>query len=78
MIEIEEQAMVEYGETVGEATGTGSGDGGSSGGGSFDVGSDIVTAATDVVDRVASLPPEVLLLAAVVFLAGLLVLRRAV
>jgi hypothetical protein len=70
--------MVEYGETVGEMTGTtGSGGSGQSGGGSFDFGGDVVAAATDVVDRVATLPPEILLLAAVFIVGGILALRRA-
>jgi hypothetical protein len=66
--------MVEYGETIGRgpAGGTGSG-----GGGSVDVGGELTAALSDVVDRVAGLPPEVLLVLGVILLGGLLVLRRA-
>lgn len=72
----EDGGMVEYGRTVGEGTeAAGGGSGGS--GGVTDVGASAIGAAADAIDRVASLPPEMLLLLAVVVLVGFVVLRRA-
>lgn len=64
--------MVEYGNTIGQ--GPGAAGGGS--GGPVDVGADVTTFVSNAVDRVAALPPEALLLIAVVILGGLLVLKR--
>jgi hypothetical protein len=64
--------MVEYGNTVGR----GSGASGSGTGSPVDVGADVTSFVSNAVDRVAALPPEALLLLAVVILGGLLVLKR--
>jgi len=70
--------MVEYGQGVGQATGQGGGGRGTQlGGGAGDVGGQAVDALNDVVQRVVALPPEVLVIAAIAILAGLVVLRRA-
>lgn len=67
--------MVEYGNAgrvANEATGGGGGSGvGGMGGSPMDL-------ITDAVDRVASLPPEQLILLAAVALVGLFIFRRAV
>ena len=64
--------MAEYGRIVGQGTGVG-GRSGSSG----DVTSQIMAAVSDVVERIASQPPEILLgLAAVVIIGGWLLMRR--
>ncbi len=68
--------MVEYGHGVGQVSGAGGGGGGQRGG-SGDVGAQAVELVTDTVDRIAALPPEMLLVLAVVILAGLVVLKRA-
>lgn len=66
--------MIEYGHGVGQGTGA---TGGRSGGGSTDLGGEAVNALADVVDRVAALPPEMLVVLLLVVLAGLFVLKRA-
>jgi hypothetical protein len=66
--------MVEYGNGVSQATGA---TGGGGGGGSTDLVGSAVHFVSDAVDRVAALPPEVLIGAAVILLVGFLVLRRA-
>ena len=66
--------MAEYGQTIGGGPASGAGGGG---GRSVDVTGELTAAFGDVVDRVASLPPEMLLVLAVAILGGLLVLRRA-
>ena len=66
--------MIEYGH----ATEQGSGQlGGSPGGGGGDMGGAAVRWINDSIDTVAALPPEMLVLLAVVVLAGLFVLKRA-
>jgi hypothetical protein len=67
--------MVEYGNAVDQgsrATG-----GGGVGGGGADLGAGAVNFVNDTVHQVQALPPEMLLLLAVVILAGLYVLKRA-
>jgi hypothetical protein len=67
--------MVEYGNAVyqgSRATG-----GGGVGGGGADLGAGAVNFVNDTVHQVQALPPEMLLLLAVVILAGLYVLKRA-
>lgn len=59
--------MVEYGGTVRQGSGAGGGRGGT---GSFDVGGDIIEWLSDMFDRVASLPPEVLVLLVVAIMVG--------
>jgi hypothetical protein len=66
--------MVEYEQTIGRGP-AGGGSGG--GGGSLDVAGELTAAFSDVVDRVAALPPEMLLVLGVILLGGLLFLRRA-
>lgn len=61
---------MEYGRIVGESTGI------AGGGGSGDITGQIMDAIGDVVDEVASLPPEVLVGAAIVALVALVLLRR--
>jgi hypothetical protein len=64
--------MGEYGRVVGEGTGLGG-----RGGGSNDLAGQVMAAMSDLVDRIASLPPEVLVSAAVVILiGGWLLIRR--
>lgn len=64
--------MGEYGRVVGEGTGLGG-----RGGGSNDLAGQVMAAMSDLVDRIASLPPEVLVGAAVVILiGGWLLIRR--
>ena len=68
--------MVEYGNAVDQgskATGQGSG----VGSGGADVGAGAVNFVSHTVDQVAALPPGMLLLLAVVVLAGLYFLKRA-
>lgn len=67
--------MVEYGNGVGQVSGVGGG--GGQPGGSGDVGAQAFELVTNTVDRIAALPPEMLVLLAVVILAGLVVLKRA-
>jgi hypothetical protein len=66
--------MVEYGNGVGQVAG---GSGGKVGTGGGDLGAQFVNFVTDSVDRISALPPETLLLIAVVVIVGLVVLRRA-
>lgn len=66
--------MVEYGNGVGQVAG---GSGGKVGNGGGDLGGQFVNFVTDSVDRISALPPETLLLIAVVAIVGLVVLRRA-
>jgi hypothetical protein len=67
--------MVEYGNVVGQSSGAGGG--GAGGGGWFDLGSDPVAWFENIVDRIASLPPEVLVfLVAAVVIFGLVRTRR--
>jgi hypothetical protein len=74
--------MVEYGHGVGQVSGQ-SGGGGGAGGGGFgsggptDLGASVTGFISESVDRVAALPPEMLLLLVVLVFAGLVVLRRA-
>ena len=66
--------MVEYGNAVDQgskAAGQGSGSGGT------DVGAGAVNFVSHTVDQVAALPPGMLLLLAVVIVAGLYFLKRA-
>jgi hypothetical protein len=65
--------MAEYGQTIGQGPAGATG----GGAGSMDVTGELSAALSDVVDRVASLPPEMLLVLGVILLGGLLVLRRA-
>ncbi|CAN5851441.1 hypothetical protein BH23CHL8_BH23CHL8_10510 [soil metagenome] len=62
--------MGEYGGVVGQ--------GSSAGGGGFgDVGKAVTGSLSDVITRIAALPPEILLVAvAAILIGGLLVLRR--
>ena len=65
--------MLEYGQAVGQASGTT----GSGSGGSIDLGAGISHFISDAAARISALPPVALvLLAAVVILAGLFVLKR--
>ena len=66
--------MVEYGNAVDQGS-KAAGQGSSSGG--TDVGAGAMTFVSHTVDQVAALPPGMLLLLAVVILAGLYFLRRA-
>jgi len=67
--------MVEYGNAVDQGSRpTG---GGGVGGGGADLGAGAVNFVNDTVHQVQALPPEMLLLLAVVILAGLYVLKRA-
>ena len=68
--------MVEYGNGVGQVAG-GSGGGASSGAGGGDVGATVGNALSNAVDQVAALPPETLVLIAVLVLGALLFLKRA-
>ena len=68
--------MVEYGNAVDQGS-KAAGQGSGGGGGSTDVGAGAMSFVSDSVDQVAALPPEMLLLLAVVILAGLFVLKRA-
>ena len=64
--------MAEYGRIVGEGTGVGGRSGGSG-----DVTSQIMAAVGDIVDKIASQPPEILLgVAAVMIIGGWLLMRR--
>ena len=68
--------MVEYGNAVDQGS-RAAGGGGSVGGGGADLGAGAVNFVNDTVHQVQALPPEMLLLLAVVILTGLYVLRRA-
>ena len=68
--------MVEYGNALDQGSkAAGQGSGGGSGGG--DLGAGAMNFVNNTIDQVAALPPGMLLLLAVVTLAGLYVLRRA-
>jgi hypothetical protein len=73
--------MVEYGHGVGQVSGqSGGGGGGGTGlgnGGPTDIGASVSGFISDSVDRIAALPPEMLLLLVVLVFAGLIVLKRA-
>jgi hypothetical protein len=70
--------MVEYGNAVDQGSRAAGGGGGSSvGGGGADLGAGAVNFVNDTVHNVQALPPEMLVLLAVVILAGLYVLKRA-
>ena len=62
---------MEYGRVVGQSTGVAGG-----GGGSRDITSQVMDAITDVVDQVASQPPEILVGAVVIGLVAVVLLRR--
>jgi hypothetical protein len=66
--------MVEYGNGVGQVAG---GSGGKLGGGGGDLGGQFVNFVTDSVHTISALPPETLLLIAIVAIVGLFVLKRA-
>lgn len=68
--------MVEYGNAIDQSTGQ-AGGGGLGGGGPRDLDSAAVDFVGDSIDKLAALPPEMLLLLAVLVLAGLYVLKRA-
>jgi hypothetical protein len=68
--------MVEYGNAVDQGS-RAAGGGGGVGGGGADLGAGAVNFVNDTVQQVQALPPEMLLLLAVVILAGLYVLKRA-
>ena len=63
---------MEYGRIVGESTRFGGG----SGGGGGDVTGRVMDTLSDAVDQIATLPPEVLIGAAVVAVIGLVFFRR--
>jgi hypothetical protein len=64
--------MGEYGRIVGEGTGMGG-----RGGGSNDLTGQVMATISDLADRIASLPPEVLVgLAVVILIGGWLLMRR--
>lgn len=67
--------MVEYGQGVGQGTGMGGANPGTSG--TQDLGAGVSAFVSDAVDTVSALPPEMLVLIAVVIFVGLIVLRRA-
>jgi hypothetical protein len=74
--------MVEYGHGVGQVSGQGGAGGGTGGagfgsGGPTDLGASVSGFISDSVDRIAALPPEMLLLLVVLVFAGLIVLKRA-
>ena len=70
--------MVEYGNAVDQGSRAAGGGGGSSvGGGGADLGAGAVNFVNDTVHNVQALPPEMLLLLAVVILGGLYFLKRA-
>jgi hypothetical protein len=73
--------MVEYGHGVGQVSGQSGGGGGGGagfgGGGPADIGASVSGFISDSVDRIAALPPEMLLLLVVLVFAGLIILKRA-
>jgi hypothetical protein len=74
----DDQRMLEYGQGVDQSTGHAGGQGSGLGGGTpDDLGGAAVSFVTDGVDSIAALPPEMLLLLAVLILASLYVLKRA-
>jgi hypothetical protein len=62
---------MEYGRIVGESTSVGGRSGGSG-----DVTGQIMDAVSDAADQVAALPPEMLVVLAVVAVIGLMIFRR--
>ena len=68
--------MVEYGNAVDQGSNA-AGQGSRVGGGGADLGAGAANFVSHTVDQVAALPPGMLLLLAVVTLAGLYLLRRA-
>jgi hypothetical protein len=68
--------MAEYGEGVGRATGAGGAVGGGAGG-SQDLGAGVTSFVHNAVHTLQVMPPEQLLLLAVVVLAGVVFLRKA-
>jgi hypothetical protein len=68
--------MVEYGNAVDQGS-RAAGHGSGVGSGGADLGAGAVNAVSRTIDQVAALPPGMLLLLAVVILAGLYFLRRA-
>ena len=68
--------MVEYGNAVDQGS-KAAGQGSRVGGGGADLGAGAANFVSHTVDQVAALPPGMLLLLAVVTLAGLYLLRRA-
>lgn len=64
--------MFEYGGV----TRQGGGGGGGGGSGSFDVGGAVMDTVTDLFERVAALPPEMLVLVVAAMMIGGLVLQR--
>jgi hypothetical protein len=66
--------MVEYGNGISQGAGQA---GGSSGGGGGDWGAAVGQAVTDAANTIAAMPPAQLLLIAVLIVAGLFVLKRA-
>jgi len=68
--------MVEYGNAVDQGTGA-AGGGNGIGSGGADLGDGAVRFVNDTVHQISALPPGMLLLLAVLVLAGLYVLRRA-
>jgi hypothetical protein len=73
----DDAAMVEYGHGVSEVSGGAGGGGGLGGGGPDDLGAAAVSGISNAVDKIAALPPEMLLLGAILVLVGLVVLKRA-
>jgi hypothetical protein len=68
--EVQDDVVVEYGGTINQGAGA------VGGSGSFDVTSDVMGAFGDLFDRIASLPPEILVLIAGIMLLGGLVFSR--
>jgi hypothetical protein len=69
--------MVEYGNAVDQGSRAAGGGGNGVGSGGADLGAGAVNFVNDTVHQVSALPPGMLLLLAVVTLAGLYLLRRA-
>jgi hypothetical protein len=70
--------MVEYGHGVGEVAGRSGGGGGTGiGGGTTDLGAPVAQFINDSINTLSTLPPEMLVLGAVAFFLGLLLLKRA-
>lgn len=63
--------MGEYGQVVGQSTGVGRG-----GGGGWDLGRDLMGVLEDVVDTIASQPPEILVAAGVIALVLAIIFFR--
>lgn len=62
--------MGEYGRIVGETSGSVGGGGSSAGGGSADLGGDAMSALSGLLDQVAALPVEVMVVIAAVVMVG--------